>query len=101
MNSQLDIYFDTIPLDTGLAEAKLKAGRLNFIVYNYLKSHPNDNYTPSELHRILALPVPLTSIRRSLTTLTKAKYHLQLCVMTGEKRMGIYGSLENVWEIKR
>jgi hypothetical protein len=101
MNPQLDIYFDSVPLDTGLAEAKLKAGRLNFIVYNYLKSHPNDSLSPSELHRILALPVPLTSVRRALTTLTKTKYHLELCVMTGEKRMGPMGSPENVWKIKK
>jgi Fe2+ or Zn2+ uptake regulation protein len=97
----LELYFDTVPLDSGLAEAKLKAGRLNRLILDYLKSHPNDSLSPSELHRILALPVPLTSIRRALTTLTKVKYHLELCEMTGEKRMGIYGSLENCWEIKK
>jgi len=99
MDPQLSIYFDTVPLDTGLAEAKLKAGKLNRLIYDYLKSHSKD-YTPSELWIILNKVYPITSVRRSLTTMTRPEYGIELLKMTGKKRIGMYGSPENSWEIR-
>ena len=98
--TSLELYFDTIKLDSGLAEARIKTGTQNKEIYDYLKSHPETSYSPSELWKAFNMIYPLTSFRRSLTCLTEPKYGLNLLVKTGEKRIGIFGSLENCWKIK-
>ena len=50
--------------------------------------------TPSQVHESYPVNVPLTSIRRGITTLTRRG----LLVKTDEKVTGPYGRLETVWK---
>jgi len=54
--------------------------------------------TPSECWNVYyrKTAVPLTSVRRSITNLTKAGK----LVKTNEKKIGIYGRPEYIWELK-
>ena len=94
---QLEIYFNTIPIEgTELKEAQFKAGSQNeeilFIFKNFgLFWSPSDIFLYVNNKRW-----PLTSIRRSLTTLTKLGY----LEKTGELKTGMFGRPENIWKLK-
>lgn len=92
-------YHNTVPLSGKIlmdAETSAKSQSVRILaLYEKWGAMP-----PSVVHRryeALYPPVPLTSIRRSITNLTTQK-HLE---KTGEMKTGIYGMLENVWDIKR
>jgi len=73
-----------------------KADRQDMKVLNafsiFLKLSPEECW---KLFYFQEKGVPLTSIRRSITNLTKAGK----LVKTNEKRIGIYGRPEYIWEI--
>ncbi len=50
--------------------------------------------TPSEIHSAFPVDVPITSIRRALTNLTKRGF----AAKTEEVRKGMYGRNEHVWK---
>ena len=52
-------------------------------------------FTPSEINKIVMPEAPLTSVRRSMNTLTKQGK----LIKTDETRMGPYGRPETVWRL--
>ena len=95
--SQLEIYFNTVPIEGAeLKEAQFKAGGQNEIIYDIYLTYPNIHISPSDIFHYLSHRWPLTSIRRSLTTLTKLGY----LEKTGELKTGMYGRPENIWKLK-
>jgi hypothetical protein len=97
MNTQLEIFYNTIPLNgADLKERMMKAGTQNHVILQCFRERPMAELTPFEVQRILHLhTTPITSIRRSITTLT----HLGYLRMTPVKRMGEYGVFNNCWKL--
>ena len=97
-----DLYFNTTNLqDKQLAEARLQAGKLNRIVYDYFLSHPG-NHTSSEVYRAIyysAWNGPETSVGRALTTLSGERYGICLLRKTSVQRIGEWGRPEYAYEL--
>ena len=91
-------FFNTIELaGAELKQAEEQAGSQNDQVLKIFRDHPDQSFTPPEIHKLYAnWNTPLSSIRRSMTTLTKAD-HL---VMTSEMRPGWYGRNNHCWKLK-
>lgn len=95
-SKQTEIYFNTVPLAGGdLAHAKKSAKSLQDRVLTYFKRYPNMDFTPFQVWHNLGETHPITSIRRAITNLTDSGE----LVMTENKRMGIYGTLNNCWKL--
>lgn len=84
---------------TGLSGAELVGARKcsarqdNEVLWFFVR-HAGVEYTPCEVHAALGLEgVPLTSIRRSISTLTKSR----CLVKTEVRRIGRYGRLTGCW----
>lgn len=93
------VYYNTVS-EAGpqLAEYQAKAGEQNETVLAIFHVQ-NRQLSPSQVlelwpHWLMRTP-PLTSIRRAITTLTKAG----ALVKTETKRKGVYGRMEHVWTL--
>jgi len=100
--SQLDIYFPTTDLtETELKERKIRAGTQNAQILGIFREHPDILLTPFEVRNIWFKrgyrDVPVTSIRRSITTLTDLKYLVKTSIM----RKGEYGEQNHCWTLKK
>lgn len=64
----------------------------------FFKTHPSQKYTPEEVFaRVFGrTKVPLTSIRRSMTNLTKKDCLVKTC----EKKISSYGRPAYMWKLK-
>ena len=102
MSGQLDIYFPTTRMtDREIKEREIRAGSQNAQILQIFRDHPGQSFTPFEIRNIwfarLYRDVPITSIRRAITTLTKLGY----LVMTSEMRPGQYGESNHTWRLKK
>ena len=97
MEKELDLFYNTVPVeDTELEERKMKAGTQNKTILDFFRSHPSQEFTPFQVQYYCHLNhTPITSIRRSITTLTKLGY----LRITPVKRMGEYGIMNNCWKL--
>jgi hypothetical protein len=91
------IFHDTVPLP----EEHLEKHRRNACIQRdeilgFFASHPNESFTPAEVWERHFLPLLLTSVRRSITDLTK-EGRLIKCDYS-ESRKGQYGTLNRVWK---
>ena len=92
---QLDIHFNTTNLSgSELKRREIKAGTQNAIVLAFFRRHPDGEFTPFDVQPILPF-TPITSVRRSITTLTDLGY----LVKTSNRKPGIYGELNYTWKI--
>lgn len=95
-------FFNTVPLrGEELRDAKKRASTQDALVLKIFEGATKP-LTPSEVHAILTrgfIPekTPLTSIRRSITSLTDAG----LLVKTDQKRKGAFGVTNNTWCLAR
>ena len=80
-----------------LAEYKEKAMTQDEIILDWFSytSKRQQGLTPSNVQRYALSNAPLTSVRRSMNTLTKQGKLMK----TDVKREGIYGRLEHVWKL--
>lgn len=77
-----------------LKEYQDKALSQNERITRFFLKHKGKEFTPSEvLRRVFNMFVPITSVRRSITNLTKEGILKQ----TETKREGLYGRNENTW----
>ena len=95
--TQLDIFYNTTGLSgEQLKEREMKAGTQNRLILDFFRMHPGLEFTPFQVQAHLNLTrTPITSIRRSITTLTGLGY----LRMTNVKRMGNYGVENNCWRL--
>ena len=102
-------YFNTTGL-TGhvLKERQLRAKSQSMAVLTHFTIRPDRSFTPSEVWQSLRLigriskKVPLTSIRRAMSSLTKRGKLIKMDGKDGREkvqRVGIYGDLEFAWEL--
>ena len=94
-------YYNTTK-ETGkqLAVSKAKAYSQEESIMDIFFDRGLMNMTPSDVWHIYCeefKDVPLTSIRRALTSLTN-RYQL---VKTDEMRMGLYGKFEHCWRLAK
>jgi len=79
-----------------LKKYQSKAGGQTDIILNWFVSNPDEKRSPSEIHfKLFGVKTPLTSVRRSMTVLTKCKNLIKL----DEKREGLYGREEHLWAL--
>ena len=68
----MKVYYDTTDLSrTELEKAIESAGKQDGKILAFFKKHPDEDFTPYEVHhRIFDKKTPIGSIRRSITNLT-------------------------------
>jgi hypothetical protein len=91
------IFHDTVPLaEEELPQARKKAGRQKDNILIIFKSNPNQWFSPyqiQDIYRMLFQPILITSVRRSITDLTKEG--------TGRIRKGSYSDqVKEKWHTK-
>lgn len=80
-----------------LHHSTAKATGQDEMILDYFKAHPSSLCTPDEvLESLFTSQTPITSIRRSINTLTKALF----LTKTGDMRMGRYGKLTHCWKLR-
>jgi hypothetical protein len=97
---------DTIPFynTTGLTGSDLQEAEKcsitqSEIILAQFRLHPTSEYSPSDIHTLLfPNDTPLTSIRRSITSLTKAGH---LVKNPTRLKIGNYGKSEHVWSLNK
>lgn len=94
---ELELTFhDNVPLEeSALPEAREKASVQKHRILLFFMSHQNETFTPAEVWETLHIPLLLTSVRRSITDLTK-EGRLIKCDYS-ESRAGQYGTLNRCW----
>lgn len=86
-------YFNTTnESGTTLKNNVAKAKSQEVIIFTLFS--PSLNWSPAELQGYF-INMPITSIRRALTNLTKQGK----LIKTNEKRIGMYGRSEYVWKL--
>ena len=97
-SKQMRIFFPTTKMSTeGISEMEAKIKGQNMTVLRFFMSNPSRSFTPFEVLEHTRLNVPITSIRRAITTLTEAGY----LVKTNEMREGQYGMTNHCWRYGR
>ena len=99
-DAHLQKYYNTNNL-TGeaLAKQEVKTGTQNWRILQWFERHPGE-WSPSQvwvLTNMKAEGVPLTSIRRGITDLTK---EFKMLEQTEKMRDGLYGKPEGCWRVK-
>jgi hypothetical protein len=98
MNASLS-YFNTNN-ETGevLMNSEIKAKNQEDLIMTYFRTYKDWCLTPFELQKRLNLfNVPITSIRRAMTNLTRKGFLIKSVQM----RNGIYGKLNYCWELNK
>lgn len=89
----MSYYNTTKESGTTLKNNVAKAKSQEVIIYSEFLSGKEIN--PKELFNTFSKQMPITSIRRALTNLTKQGK----LIKTDEKRIGMYGRSEYVWKL--
>ena len=90
MEPELNFYNTTSLPAPELQAAEEAAKSQNALILQLFRDNPDKTFTPCEVHHDLGVGkwnTPLTSIRRSMSTLDR----LGLLVKTNEMRLGWYG----------
>ncbi len=110
MNGQIDIfeamkqsltsnpsYHNTTKLDgEELIQREAKARKQDDVVLDVFRRHQRSAFSPEMIWNMTGQSCPLTSIRRSISNLTKAG-HL---IKTDQKKVGMYGAKSYLWKYK-
>jgi hypothetical protein len=103
MSLQIDLftknnsYHDSTRVqdDNVLASREKKARHQDELILKLFSDHPHTSFTPVDVHLRFGQCWPLTSVRRGISNLTKKGF----LIVTGEKRMGLYGVENNAWKL--
>jgi Fe2+ or Zn2+ uptake regulation protein len=94
-------YFNTTNLEGHrLKVATMKTGTQNRMILDIFRSHPDSLLTPFDVLNLFPwekFNTPITSVRRSITTLTDMGYLYK----TSVKREGVYGADNYCWRLKQ
>jgi DNA-binding IclR family transcriptional regulator len=84
-STQMRIYFPTTPMSTeGISEMQARVRGQNLDILRFFMRNPARTFTPFEVLEHTKMNIPITSVRRAITTLTSQGY----LIMTGEMRQG-------------
>ncbi len=94
----MDNYYNTTRVKgKQLAEYEGKAATQDDRILSYFRRHKDKQFTPSQVQSALVMNCPLTSVRRSMSTLTERG----LLEKTDTQRQGPYGRPEYCWRLRR
>jgi Fe2+ or Zn2+ uptake regulation protein len=79
-----------------LEEYEAKAKKQDQIIFDMMRNY-DLSMSPSQIYKIFQERIPLTSIRRALSNLTRDGY---LHKLTYNKITGIYGRVECTWCVR-
>lgn len=100
----MKVFYNTTDLSKEeIEKAILKANKQNAKILVFFKEHPDDDFTPYEVHqRIFDANTPIGSIRRSITNLTTWGLLIKTKNENGgyKKRAGGYGSPNCCWQLR-
>lgn len=92
-------YYNTTS-ETGqtLMEFRDKSRRQELVIKDFFEARPSLKFSPSEVWVKMFDPkkTPLTSVRRSMTSLCKKEWG-HLLIKLDEKKKGVYGRGEHYW----
>jgi len=88
-------YFNTTNEEKDLKKYQRKAKSQDEVILEFFKLHPYTVYSPDYIMDELGLECPITSVRRSISNLTKQGK----LVKTDRKVLGKYGRLTNTWKL--
>ncbi len=93
----MDKYYNTTnEKGSDLRKNISKANYQNVRVMELFQDKSSESaYSPSQVMNLALPDAPITSVRRAMSTLTKAGY----LTKTQDKRYGIYGRLEYIWKL--
>lgn len=80
-----------------LAEREAKAEGLERRILKLLISKPYTDFTPAQIWLLFGQSMPITSVRRALTNLTKHEYAVKL----NKQRRGLYEIENHCWQWSR
>jgi hypothetical protein len=90
------IFHDTVPIpEEQLPQARETAAKQKGIILDVFRERFSMSFTPVEVHNIINETMLLTSVRRSITDLTK-EGRLIKCQWS-ESKPGAYGKPNRVW----
>jgi len=102
------IFHDTVPLPSEQLEQAIETAKKQRLrVLSFFAKYPESNWTPAEVHFVLVgediqrgirLHILLTSVRRTITNLTK-EGRLIKCQWS-EGRQGRYGRYNRTWKYR-
>lgn len=91
---QVDLFHNTIGLlPSEKAQREVKVSRQVDRVLDFFKEHPHSDFTPCEVYLKFGQQYPLTSIRRSISDLTK----MGELVKTDRMRKGMFNEVNHTW----
>jgi len=97
MGQQIDMFHNTINLlPSEKVEREVKAVNQNEKILKLFQDNRYSDFTPAEVYLRFGQQIPLTSIRRAISDLTKAGD----LVKTDKRRKGIYNEINCVWKLK-
>ena len=80
-----------------LAEYEGKAATQDDRILAFFRKHSQASFTPSQVHHALIMSCPITSVRRSVSSLTERG----LLEKTETQRQGPYGRPEYCWRLAK
>lgn len=93
---QLTIFHNTIGLDPSQeAQMRERIRGQNRRILKFFENNSSGRFTPFEVSNIGDIPGPITSIRRSISDLTKAGY----LVKTNHMKEGDWGVNNHTWQL--
>ena len=96
-----DNYYNTVGLKgKELQSREMKTEAQGRKILDFFRSHPGELFTPFDVQRKLYMNhAPITSIRRSMTNLTRCKE--AYLVKTDVKREGLYNDPNHCWVLNK
>jgi hypothetical protein len=93
------IFHDSVPLpEEQLGKARETAAKQKGIILDFFRKRFSMSFSPMEVHIQLGEHMLLTSVRRSITDLTK-EGRLTKCQWS-ESKPGAYGKLNRTWKYR-
>jgi hypothetical protein len=94
---QLDFFHNTINLlPSEKVEREVKAVKQTEKILKIFQENRYSDFTPAEVYLRFGQQIPLTSIRRAISDLTKAGD----LVKTDTKRKGLFNEINYTWKLK-
>jgi hypothetical protein len=98
MNASLSYFNTNAESGKVLKDSEIKAKNQEDLILSYFRKYKGSCLTPFELQKRLNwFNVPITSIRRAMTNLTRRG----LLIKSVQMRNGIYGKLNYCWELNK
>lgn len=95
---QISMFHNTTHLlPSEVVKKEVKASKQSDLILKIFQMHPTKDFTPFEVSMLIGQQWPITSVRRSITDLTK----MGELEKTNNRRMGGFGDLNYCWQCRQ